>query len=146
MKDSDIFDVIVKDVGLLKVINLKDLHHQMKSSRLFAAYWLGEENKWMFDGEVDPLSAVLLVEQKEPYREGDDDIAVGTLANMFGRKPNWVKSFQLGLTNKTNSGTSISGFLMGVRIKQKLCTLFPEKALPSSATSSKSDPLPIKEK
>jgi hypothetical protein len=75
----------------------------------------------MYSGEIDPLSAVLLVEQLEPYRKSDDDLAVATLANLFKRHTGWVKSFQIGILGQSNSGTSISGYLMGREVKKKLC-------------------------
>ena len=122
MKDSDIFNIIIKDNKLLdQVVDIR-LHFPTKQKNLFAAYWVSAENSWMYSGEIDPLSAVLLVEQKEPYRQGDDDLAVATLSNMFSRYAGWVKSFQIGILGKSNSGTSISGYLMGCEVKKKLCT------------------------
>ncbi len=123
MKDSDIFNIIIKDVKLLdQVVDIR-LNLPTKQKNLFAAYWVSTENSWMYSGEIDPLSAVLLVEQLEPYRAGDDDLAVATLANLFKRYADWVKSFQVGILGQKNSGASISGYLAGVKVKKELCGL-----------------------
>ncbi len=137
MKDSDIFNVIIKDVKLLDQVVSANHHFPTKQKNLFSAYWVSEENAWMYSGEIDPLSAVLLVEQLEPYRKGDDDLAVATLSNLFSRYAGWIRSFQIGILGQANSGSSISGYLMGVKIKKELCIQLAESKLPPSVGLSK---------
>ena len=130
MKDEEIYKMILANVKASPYVGDKPL----------AIFWSGPHNAWkcLDSNQLDPLSWVLYCMQPEPFREGDDDLAVATLGNLFNRKPSWVKAFHIALSSKTNSGTSISGFLMGVKVKKALCTLFPEKVLPPSETSSSS--------
>jgi hypothetical protein len=142
MEDSKIAVLIVESIkSFNKTEKLMSFFVEAKPEpgNILKAFWHGEENCWTFvTGNTDPLSCVLLIEQPEPYRKGDDELAIATLAHILDRSAGWVKSFQIAMSNKANSGTSISGFIMGQRIKKELCTSSPEEQLPSLATSSKS--------
>lgn len=127
MKDQSILNTVLVSFKLLNDLNLKELNLDSQKVDLLAASWIGESNMWMYTGKLDPLSVVLLVEQCEPFRRGDDDLAVATLANMFKRNANWVKSFNAGIHHRNNNSTSISGYVLGLQVRKELCTKFQKE-------------------
>lgn len=76
------------------------------------------EKKWVNEFEIDPLSALLLIEQPERIKNEDSEI-IASLSSALNRRPAWIHSFQCGWTNQNNKSGSISGFLLGSKLRKK---------------------------
>jgi hypothetical protein len=83
----------------------------------FNAVWLGRENAWRSPLRADALSCVLIANQIEPAGKGYDNIAIATVAKYFDRRLIWVDSFQFAWQGYPNHGMSISGYLMGRKLR-----------------------------
>lgn len=70
-----------------------------------------------------PLSVVLLINQAIPdFRlSRGDDLAYSTLSNVFDRRESWIKSFMCAINGESNISDSISGYIMGLKIKKEFC-------------------------
>ena len=69
--------------------------------------------------KAEPLSLLLIQKNPERVSSGDDDILIATLSK-FLQKPTWYfRSFQCAWQGKTNSSMSISGFLLGEKLRKK---------------------------
>lgn len=84
------------------------------------AYWDGRESCWDGPTTIDPLSLLLIAERSE--RESvhrDDNEVVHTLAAILNRPAKWVYSFQDGWYGRSNTNTSITGYLLGRKLRLK---------------------------
>lgn len=119
MKDQEIVDTVIACVKHAPSLNNESL----------AIYWSGEHNSWKCTDltKLDPLSWILYCLNMEPCYDGDDNLAIATLARRFNRSANWVKSFHLAVNGKANSGTSISGYVLGLKVRKELCTRFQKE-------------------
>ena len=79
-----------------------------------------ENDKWSADKTLDPLSCILLTNQLSPKYDGDDNIAVATLAKHFNKSTGWIRSCSDGIRGKSNSSTSITGWVCGSNIRKQL--------------------------
>jgi hypothetical protein len=98
--------------------------------------WLSEEktNCLSFDGEytilwdnvffistskIDPLSLLLWDTNPERCLNGDDNITTATIAKLLNKSPAWIQSFQNGWSGQKNKSTSISAYLLGVKLRKR---------------------------
>lgn len=89
----------------------------------FIAFWNIALCKWQSNSNPDALSCVLIKLNPEPNRNGDDDIVVATLSKLFGISAGWIRSFQDGWRGISNRHTSITGYLLGRKLRLRyLCT------------------------
>ena len=80
--------------------------------------WDDETNKWI-SKMADPLSSILLIEQPRPWSYKDDDLVISTLSKVLGKKVAWISSFQDGWMGFDNRHASITGFLLGSKLKRQ---------------------------
>jgi hypothetical protein len=89
----------------------------------FSATRHARANQWVSTLDIDPLSCVLIVHQIEPYCKGDKDIRLATLARYFDRRTPWIDSFQYAWIGQINHGSSIGGYLVGRKLRQRYLAL-----------------------
>lgn len=86
------------------------------------AYWSTKEKPCLWESalsSIDPLSAVLVFNQPEKRSKEDDNEAIATLSYFLNKSPGWLRSFQCGWFNKSNSSSSITGFLIGRTLRNE---------------------------
>lgn len=87
-------------------------------------FWDTEKSCWDCKDIIDPLSLLIITERPERERRGNDDNeVVATLGKCIGRRPEWVHSFQCGWFGETNQTGSISGYLLGNKLRRKYLKL-----------------------
>lgn len=84
-------------------------------------YWNSKNKMWDVSSDIDPLSALILLEipEREKKSQLDDDEIVATLSTLLGRRPGWVRSFQCGWYGYNNKSTSINGYILGINLRKK---------------------------
>lgn len=85
------------------------------------AYWNGRDGAWDC-GEADPLSLLLICENAEREDVKDkkmDNETLVSLACLLSRSRAWIQSFQDGWYGRSNSNTSITGYLLGRKLRLK---------------------------
>ena len=75
-------------------------------------------NSWISTPIIDPLSAVLLVHQVQPYVKGDPDLRLATLAKHFNRRTPWLESFHFAWYGYDNHSSSINGYILGRKLRR----------------------------
>ena len=130
MKDSEIIEIILDCCKRFR----EDydgwwVEEDVASPSDFGADWNGLNNRWGWDTAVDPLSAVLIMKNPEPFRQGDDNLAIATLANVFEKSSGWVRSFQYSMSGQKNAGNSISGYVVGAEVRKQILCLGLSKKL-----------------
>jgi hypothetical protein len=81
---------------------------------------------WSAQQDIDPLTCVLLIENPERNVAYDDNESVSTVVKLLAKSAGWVRSFQHGYYGKANQFTSITGYLLGRKLRLKY---LDEKAL-----------------
>jgi len=118
MEDIDIEELILDSI--INVFDTTDedisLGGDFKSDYLTVSFD-EENNKWVANDKlVDYLSCVLLYNQPHPNFVSDDSAAISTLMKLFGKSAGWIRSFQCGCRGISNSSTSITGYILGMKM------------------------------
>lgn len=116
MNDLTIEKLICAAIDKLLVVG-HSLDFSCVEDGCFSAFWISRENAWRSSLQADALSCVLVANQIEPAGKGYDNIAIATIAKYFDRRLIWVDSFQFAWQGFPNHGNSISGYLMGRKIR-----------------------------
>jgi hypothetical protein len=92
-----------------------------KLSLWFSSYAVEhKENRWeLSNKQADPISILLVHKNAERYTKGDDDIILASLSRSLSIPIAFLKSFICGWNGENNSGTSISGHLLGDKLRKK---------------------------
>jgi hypothetical protein len=75
--------------------------------------------EWYALGALDPLTCVLLFKQPERHTKEDDNQVIATLSVHLERRPAWLRSFCDGWFGNKNQHGSISGYVLGHRLRLK---------------------------
>lgn len=88
------------------------------------AFWNLEESCWDCADIIDPLSLLIVTESPERERRSNGDSEViATLGQCIDRRQAWVHSFQCGWYGEKNQSGSISGYLLGNKLRRKYLKL-----------------------
>lgn len=85
----------------------------------FTAVWSHEEIHWKCSKITDPFSLVLLIKRPERNNNADDNEVVSSLSVYLKRSPVWIKSFQHAWCGENNKSGSITGYLLGDKLRRK---------------------------
>jgi hypothetical protein len=86
--------------------------------RLYA-FWDPDRKEWDAQDAFDPLTCLLLCDQPERCKKEDDNQIIATLSVHLQRRPAWVRSFLDGWFGPNNQHGSISGYVLGERLRRK---------------------------
>lgn len=81
-------------------------------------FW--DNNIWFIEVEaVDAINILIFKKDPKCYKEGNDDYIVSTAAKVLDKPAWWVCSFQDGWYGQSNKSMSISGYLLGDKLRRK---------------------------
>lgn len=87
-------------------------------NKKFTVFW--DNNNWFLSSrEADPISLVIFEKNPERCKVGDDDYIIATISKILDKPAWWVRSFQHGWYDRPNNSMSISGYLLGRKLRKK---------------------------
>lgn len=79
-----------------------------------------ENNAWhLTSPKVPPLSLLIIDKNPERCLTLDDDFIIGTISQILDKPPWLILSFQDGWFGRSNRSASISGFLLGEKLRKR---------------------------
>lgn len=96
-----------------------DFTNSCKDAEGFCTHWDYNENHWASTANSDPLSLVLVRSKKLPNKLLDDNDKVSTTSLVLSRSAGWVRSFQDAIQGMKNNHTSIGGYFVGYKIRNR---------------------------
>ena len=83
-----------------------------------AIFW--DNNIWFLEfAKADPFAILIFDQNPECCRNSDDDVIVATAAKMLDQSTWWVRSFLDGWNGCLNNSMSITGYLLGDKLRKK---------------------------
>ncbi len=113
MNDQEIFNLICKCIN-----DAKSKGYYIVSDPLNVTWNI---NKWESNDKLCcPLSSLLITHNIIPDVRliKSDDLKCSTIAIFLNKNESWINSFICAIQGKQNEGTSISGYILGLKIKK----------------------------
>lgn len=134
MTDKEIENRIWEAINFYVITNSKkdlnvivDLNATINNDG-FSVHW-NDVTRWTLNDKGDPLGLLVFHEAPIPNTTLDDNVMVSTAATLLGKSIGWVRSFQDGIHGFKNKNTSISGYLLGYKIRDRVLKELDRKYL-----------------